>query len=308
MDPQLLLSDFKGELAALTAACFWALASVLYSRVGTKIPPILLNLIKGLVAIALLLLTILLRGQLLPEIDLQPLSLLLISGMVGLGLGDTAFFTTLQNLGPRRTLLMETLAPPLTAIFAWIFLGETISATAWCGILLIILGVAWVIAERVEGGSGDRRHYLQGISWALVAELCQATGATLSRQALITTTISPLWSTLLRLVGGTFILLLWLAIARPKWQLSRRSWEGGRSPRTLITIFLAILFGTYFGIWLQQTAFKFTAVGIAQALSATSPLFVLPLAVWMGDKLSFRSVLGVVLALIGIALLFVVRL
>lgn len=305
MDPWLLFSEFKGELAALTAACFWAIASVLYSRAGANIPPIVLNLIKGLVAIALFLLTIILGGQLLPEIDLQTLGLLLVSGMVGLGLGDTAFFTTLQNLGPRRTLLMDTLAPPLAAIFAWIFLGETISATAGCGILLIILGVAWVVTERVQGGGGDRRNYLQGISWALVTEVSQATGAILSRQALTTTTISPLWSTLLRLVGGTLILLLWVGVARPEWQMS---WEGGRSRRTLITIFLAIVIGTYFGVWLQQTAFKFTAVGIAQALSATSPLFVLPLAVWMGDKLSFRSVLGVIIALMGIALLFAVNL
>ncbi len=305
MEPWLLFSEFKGELAALTAACFWAIASVLYSRAGANIPPIVLNLIKGLVAIALLLLTILLGGQLLPEIDLQTLGLLLVSGMVGLGLGDTAFFTTLQKLGPRRTLLMETLAPPLAAIFAWIFLGETISATAWCGILLIILGVAWVVTERVQGGGGDRGDYLHGISWALVAELSQATGAILSRQALSTTGISPLWSTLLRLVGGTLILLLWVGVARPEWQIS---WEGGRSRRTLITIFLAIVIGTYFGIWLQQTALKFTAVGIAQALSATSPLWVLPFAVWMGDKLSFRSVLGVIIALMGIALLFAVNL
>jgi len=304
MNPWLLFSEFKGELAALTAACFWAVASVLYSRAGANVPPIVLNLIKGLVATALLLLTILLGGQLLPEVDLNTVGLLLVSGMVGIGLGDTAFFTTLQNLGPRRTLLMETLAPPLTAIFAWIFLGEIISPSGWCGILLIVLGVAWVVTERAQGGGGDGRDYLQGISWALVAELSQATGAILSRQALTTTTISPLWSTLLRLVGGTLILLLWVGIVRPKWQIS---WKGGRSRQTLITIFLAILFGTYFGIWLQQTGFKFTAVGIAQALSATSPLWVLPFAVWMGDKLSFRSVLGVVLALIGIALLFAIH-
>jgi drug/metabolite transporter (DMT)-like permease len=305
MAPWLLFSEFKGELAALTAACFWAVASVLYSRVGANIPPILLNLIKGLVAIALLLLTILLGGQILPAVGPQTVGLLLVSGIVGIGLGDTAFFKTLQNLGPRRTLLMETLAPPLTAIFAWIFLGEIISPSAWCGIFLVVLGVAWVITERAQGGGGDRGDYLRGISWALVAEFSQATGAILSRQALSTTSISPLWSTLLRLVGGTLILLLWVGVVRPKWQIS---WEGGRSRRTLITIFMAIVIGTYFGIWLQQTAFKFTAVGIAQALSATSPLWVLPFAVWSGDKLSCRSVLGVVLALMGISLLFAIDL
>jgi drug/metabolite transporter (DMT)-like permease len=50
---------------------------------------------------------------------------------------------------------------------------------------------------------------------------------------------------------------------------------------------------------------KFTAAGIVQALMATSPLFVLPFAVEMGDKVTIRAVLGVIVAIIaGVTLLF----
>jgi drug/metabolite transporter (DMT)-like permease len=51
---------FLGELAALSAACLWALGSVIYTHAGAKIPALELNLIKTVVAIAFLIPTLLL--------------------------------------------------------------------------------------------------------------------------------------------------------------------------------------------------------------------------------------------------------
>ncbi|MFO7089320.1 EamA family transporter, partial [Arthrospira platensis PCC 7345] len=55
---------------------------------------------------------------------------------------------------------------------------------------------------------------------------------------------------------------------------------------------------------LQQTALKFTAAGIAQTLTSTSPLFVLPIAIAMGDRVSWRAILGALVAIFGVAMLF----
>lgn len=150
--------DFKGEVAALGAAILWAVSSIIYSRLGQTIAPLKLNLFKGAIAITLLVLTVFLRNDFLPGIAPVPLCLLLLSGVVGIGIGDTAFFVALNSLGPRRALLMETLAPPMTAIGALIFLQEQLSVGAWCGLLLTILGVAWVVTERIpNSSSGSQR-------------------------------------------------------------------------------------------------------------------------------------------------------
>jgi drug/metabolite transporter (DMT)-like permease len=58
---------------------------------------------------------------------------------------------------------------------------------------------------------------------------------------------------------------------------------------------------------LQQISLKFTEAGIAKSLGATSPLFVLPLAIWMGEVVSLRAILGVLVALAGVGLLFSFR-
>ena len=293
------VNSFIGEIAALSAALLWAISSVVYSRLGLKIPPLQLNFSKGIIAIALIIITILIQGATLENLSSYTIALLSLSGIIGIGLGDTAYFAALNSLGARRTLLLETSSPPMGALLALIFIGEQLTYSAWCGILLTILGIAWVISERnpVDKISISR----QGILWGILAAIAQATGAVISRYALIQSDISPLESTLIRLVGGTAIVLglLFLPNVRqtnPKWQPSTRTWG---------IIAIAAFGSTYLGIWLQQTSLKFAPTGIAQTFLATSPLFILPIVALQGEKVSLRAVLGVVISLSGIAVMFV---
>ncbi|MEP0892318.1 MULTISPECIES: DMT family transporter [unclassified Leptolyngbya] len=293
------MNTFKGELAALGAALIWAIASFIYLKLGQRMSPIVLNSAKSTIAILMIGLT-LLAMRLEPAFTWQSLSLLVVSGAIGIGLGDSAFFSSINTLGPRRALLMESLAPPLTALIAMAVLQERLGAIAWCGIFLTVTGVAWVVAEREADVGGDRSHVGRGVLMGLAAALCQAVGSVCSRAALADTTVSPIWSTLIRLVAGVLVLAIWLG-AQPA-PLKELRWL--RSPRFLAVIVVTAFAGTFIGIWLQQIALKFTAAGIAQSLNSTSPLFVLPIALWAGERVSLRSVLGVIVALTGIWLLF----
>lgn len=51
-----------GELAALMAACLWAVATVMFGRLGKALSPLVLNLAKGAIALILLALTLALVG------------------------------------------------------------------------------------------------------------------------------------------------------------------------------------------------------------------------------------------------------
>jgi drug/metabolite transporter (DMT)-like permease len=297
-----LFNNFPGEIAALTAALLWAVSSIIYTLLGQKIPPLQLNLIKGIIAIAFILITFWVRGEIFPSLNFLPIIFLLLSGIIGIGLGDTAYFAALNNLGARRTLLLETLSPPLGALLALIFLQEKLSANAWCGILLTLLGVAWVISERSPNSTNNNLNIKVGIIWGILAAISQAGGAVLSRFALTESTINPLWSTLFRLIGGTIIVLFLLLF--PITFQTKKSEINFRSFRLLSTIIFTAFGSTYLGIWLQQISLKFSPTGIAQTLLSTSPLFVLPIAIAMKEKVSIRAILGVFIALTGIGLLF----
>ncbi len=296
-----MLSHFKGEFAALGAAFLWAVASLLYGRATLEIPPRTLNLIKGVLAILLFGLTLILSGSGAAAMSTMPLVLLMLSGVLGIGLGDTAYFEALKALGARRALLMETLAPPLTPTIALLFLGETLTSDGWIGIGLTVCGVAWVISEQVE--NDDEPYILpwRGIVFGLLAAGSQSVGAVLSRLAFTQATVSPLWSALLRLAAGVGFLLLWSLFSRS----SRTSLSYLKGAKHLWGIILfATFFGTYLGIWLQQASLKFTNAGTAQTLLATSQIFILLLSAGRGESISPRALTGTAVAVIGVAVLF----
>jgi drug/metabolite transporter (DMT)-like permease len=290
----------QGELAALAAAFLWAASTVIFGRLGKVLSPLVLNVAKGLIALVFISLTLSLQQRQAAGLGQGALTLLLASGVIGIGFGDTAYFACLNHLGPRRALLMETLAPPLSAVLALIFLQEQLSIQAWLGIGLTLVGVCWVISERLpvvqQPNGGNLR---RGIVYGGIAALGQATGAVMSRAALADTAVDPLWSTLLRLGGGLVIMagmLVGQGGVVPRLQPLR-------SLQLLGLVAISAFFGTYLGIWLQQTALKFAPTGIAQALTSTSPLFILPIAALLGDRISPRAVVGVLIALGGIWIL-----
>ncbi|HIK26932.1 MAG: DMT family transporter [Oscillatoriaceae bacterium SKW80] len=296
------LNQVKGELAALGAAGLWASASVIYERVGEKIPPLHLNLVKGIIASVFLVITFLIQGQTLPVLEPFAFWMLVFSGVIGIAVADTALFAAFNFLGARRTLLFKVLTAPTVAVIAMIFLQEKLTAIAWCGIVLTLTGVAWVISERVADTATKGRFLVIGIGWATVSTLGDASAAVLSRAALAQNSIDPLWSTFVRLNSGSLVLLLWML-----WQKSAIKLQVLKSKNLFLVIALTAFFSTYLGIWLQQVSLKFAAAGITQTLSATSPLFIIPIAYWLGEKISLRAILGVLIALSGVALLFGVK-
>ena len=195
---------------------------------------------------------------------------------------------------------MGTLSPPITALLGLVFLEEQLTFGAWCGIFITGIGVALVISERTPSAISNI-NIKQGIAWGVLAAIGNSTGLIISRFALLSSDIIPLWSTLFRLIGGTIIVILLLIFQRIGQGKSEKiNW----SIKVIVGIFIATFGGTYLAIWLQQTSLKYASAGIAQTLLATSPIFIIPIAVQMGEKISVRSVFGVLVAVVGISFLF----
>jgi len=288
-----------GEVAAVSAAFLWAVASVIYATLGRQVPALALNLGKGVIAIVLLIVTIWAQGLMAPQLVARDSLLLLLSGAIGIGFGDTVYLEALRYLGARRTLLLGTLAPPIAACFALWFLQERLSSVAWLGISVTIMGIIWVISERVTNPKQKSTPQWQGLLYGLLASLAQAIGAILSRAALDNTAMSPQWGALLRLIAGVIVVSGWGLLRRQM----QAWWQSLNTTDVLLRLCAAAFAGTYLGIWLQQLSLKYTVTGISQTLNATSPLFVLPIAILRGEQVSNRAWLGAVIAVVGVGLL-----
>ena len=300
-----------GEFAALSAAALWAIASILWTRLGRSHDAVALNLLKCVVAVVFLAASLLvLRGTLWPP-DLAPSALLWLglSGLFGLTIGDSAYFLALQRLGPRRTLLIWSGAPGGSALLAWPVLGEPIHAVMIIGMALTLSGVTWVVLEQTEDDGQEAlptrgaKAKTLGVLFAVVALAGQASSNVLVKYgaALGGDDVGALEASVVRLAVGALGLGLYLgALGRLSASVAPL-----RETQSRATAMLAIFLGTYLGIWLMSYGVIHAEVGIAATLNATSPLFVLPLVVWMeGEKISYRAVLGALVAVGGVAVLF----
>ncbi|MEN1680927.1 MAG: DMT family transporter [Planctomycetota bacterium] len=298
------LGGFTGELAALGAAAVWAVATVMYRRLGTAIPPLTLNLCKGVIASPLLAAVVLLSPSAASSEggglgQWSAIGLLAISGAIGIGVGDTAFFAALNRLRERRTILVcETAAPPLAALLGVLWLGELLSPWVVLGAAVTLAGVGWVVIERSPEVAIPRDVMLPGAAWAVVAAACQAVGAVLSRQALTESDIGPVASALIRIVAGVAVLLIWMPLSRTPYLPPAL-----RNRKAIRAVVIATVLGTFLGLSLMQVSLKFTSAAVTQTLLATSTLLVLPLLAAMGERITPRAIFGAVLAIAGVAVM-----
>ncbi len=290
-----------GELAALAAAVVWAVASVLFSLLGRTVSGLTMNALKCAVALVLFLPTLLwLEGAFWPPaIEGSAMGWLALSGLVGLTIGDTAYFSSLIRLGPRKALMMTSLTPPITAVLGWLFVGEPLTGVIVIGMALTLAGVVWVIRERTPGADGQARGVDRlGVLLGVIGCICQAVGSALTKYAAADAT--ALGVSVVRLVFGTLGLLLVLfAMGKLKNLIVPM-----KQPRSAGLLCLATFLGTYLGIWLMNAGLLGANIGVAATLNSTSPIFVLPIAaLFLGEKISARAIVGAVVAVAGVALL-----
>lgn len=274
----------------------WTLASSLWRGLVTSLSALQLNGLKNAIA-CMALLPVLIS---LPWTHEVPgLLLLLLSGGIGISLGDSFYLAALRRLGTRRTLTLESLSPLAAASGGLLVMGERLSSQAWLGTVMVTVSVVLVARQQPpdDTSRNDRstREQIIGLTLALAAVICGVTGAAVSRNVLMTTDLSPIQSASARLLGGLLLLLPWLrfhtAFPQPRPKIAR--W-----PRVL----LATGLGTVLGILLQQVVLQQLPLGVGITVLSTAPVMALLVARAEGDHPLAAGWLASALAVVGVAL------
>jgi drug/metabolite transporter (DMT)-like permease len=292
-----------GEMAAMATSVLWAVSSSFFTLGGRQQNPFITNRVRLVGATLLLFVThLLFLGTVLPTESIYVWLLLALSGIIGLAVGDGMLFLAYVRIGPRVSMLLMSLVPIVTTASAWIFLGETLGLEKIFAIGIVIGGISMVILERRKGPSIFKITVI-GILLGLGAMLGQAIGLLIAKEAMVNMDSSnvPLSATLIRMICGT--IALWIA-----------SIGGGKIKRTLSSvkdrkfmrfILFAMVFGPYLGIWASYIAIDNAPLGIASTLMALPPLFMIPISrVIFKERITMISVLGTVVAIIGVAIIF----
>lgn len=294
-----------GETAALFTALCWSISAVSFTISGKQIGSQSVNRIRVLVAIVLLVvINWIIYGQPIPfSAGLERWFWLLLSGFVGLVVGDAFLFKTYQLIGARMGLLLLSLAPVFSALIAWLFLGEALTMMQFIGILLTLLGISWVVFARQKGMDESEKpaHKKLGVLYGILAAIGQTAGLILSRQGM-TGDFPPFAGTLIRMIAA--VVVLWgMAIiqknAVPTLEAARQH------PTATRWIIYGSVFGPVIGVTLSLLAIQYTRLGVASTLMALPPVLMLPISYFaFKERLGWQAIAGTLISIIGVSVLF----
>jgi drug/metabolite transporter (DMT)-like permease len=297
------LNGISGELAAVVAAACFSLSSTFFTLAGRRVGASTVNRVRLLVASTLALgLHRAIRGEALPsEATASAWLWLGASGVLGLALGDASLFNAYVRIGPALSMLIFSTTPVFTTLFGYVFLGESPTAVEGVGIALTLLGIAWVVSEpkrRDFHGAGSS--YRAGLLFAGGGALGQALGLLTAKMGL-EEGVAPQSANLLRLIGAAAA--VWVA-AVVTGAVQRTHGAFRNDSRASLFTVAGTAAGPVFGVWLSLVAIDEAPLGIASTLMGLSPIFLLPIArLVFSEPISYRAVLGTVIALSGAAFL-----
>jgi drug/metabolite transporter (DMT)-like permease len=302
------LFAYIGELAGLATSVCWSFGSVFFTLSGRQVGSPVVNRTRLLIALVLVSLTHwATEGQLWP-LGAAPSrwGWMALSGIIGFVIGDALLLQAFVMIGPRLSMLLMALAPVMSVIMAWVLLGETLNGLQLLAIGLAVSGVAWVVTDRRNGANGQPDHitprdYLIGLLLALGGAFGQAAGLIASRKGL-EGDFSALSGNLMRLIAASLVIWLLTVMNGQARANFRALYE---KPRAMRLILGGSIAGPFIGVWLSLIAVQKAPVGIASTLMSFAPIILLPVGrVLFHERITWRAVVGTILAMIGTAILF----
>lgn len=295
-----------GEWAALAVSLFFSGSSTFFSIAAQRYGAMMANRLRLPFALLLVMaLHWILYGSPLPlNATGTQWFWMGLSGLVGFVLGDICLLNGYVSVGPRLTMLMMSLAPVIATITGWIFLGDSLAGWDLLGVAITVSGIMWVVLERSRKAQGVRDpQVVKGILFGLGAAAGQALGLVLSKQGL-SGGLPPISGNIMRLVAAT--IAIWaLTLIQGESRLTIRRFI--QLPQALVYLLIGILCGPVVGVSLSLFAVQNANVGIASTLMALPPVILLPVGhFFFKEHISWQAIAGTLLAIAGVALIFLV--
>lgn len=292
----------RAELLAALAALCWAVGSVLSAQAASRMGAFAFTRWRLFFALCLLWAVAAWSGQW-RSLDLPATGLLVLSGLVGIFVGDTALFACMNRLGPRRCGILFATHALFSAVLAWPFLGETLWGWTLAGSGLLVSGVMVAIAW---GRRADESHRWEdtrgrlavGVALGLLAALCQAV-ATLMIKPLMATGVDAVAASAVRTSAAfvAHLILLWAGLRHSRLLQPL-------TPKVLANTGASAAVAMALGMTLILAALRTGQANLVGIMSSISPVLLLPL-LWViyRRRPALGAWVGSAMAVMGTALI-----
>lgn len=286
-------------VAGLLAATFWGVTPVItkrgYAYGGRPMEVTAIVLSTG----AILLWAVVLATQgivgFAGEMDPAGYAIFLAGGLVGTAFGRIMNYTGIDRVGASVNSAVVATNPLFATVLALLFLGELVSLIQAAGVVVVVLGLAFLTTSKGGDLTGWRP---RDLTFPLLAALAYGSGGVIRRYGLTTTPATAIEGAALNETAALLGILAFFVL--------RRDRTIPRVPRRAVAYFVATGVFVALGILMMFVGLEFGRVSIVVTLAATSSLFAIFLStVFLGDleKVTRGTVVGAMLVVLGIVLI-----
>ena len=291
------------DIAAVGAALAWSISTLISVNPARQLGALAYTRVRMIIVFFMLAIATAVYGGW-ETIKAKDALMLALSGFIGISLGDTALFSGLSRLGPRRNSILFATNAPISAVLAYFFLGEILDFGTLIGCFLVMVGVFLSI---IFGKRRDQIHDWEdvhgqmffGVALGLTAGLCQAVGAIIAKPAL-EAGADPIAASSIRVGVGAICLVLFALVYGEKTK-SRVKIDQALLGRVALSGFL----GMGIGMSLLLFALARENTGVVMTLSSMTPVLVLPFLWFMTrERPAIMATVGAILSVLGTGFIF----
>ena len=290
------------DLFALGAAACWAIGSVMSVMPSRHLGAIAFTRWRMAMVALMLWAVVAVQGSW-HSFDTHAWGVMAVSGLVGIFIGDTALFSAINRLGPRRAGVLFATHAAFSAVLGFALLGERMNLQALMGGVLTLAGVMLAILlgrhkDETHAWEADHGQVRVGVALALLAALCQAVGSLIAKPVMALQ-VDPIMASAVRVTVATAAHAVLLLAG---FQAARA--DRAPTTRVLLQTGLNGFIAMGIGMTLVLLALEKGDVGMVAILSSVSPILVLPL-LWLQLKRAPApgAWLGAILTVVGTALI-----
>ena len=281
-----------GDIYAILTALCWSCGVIFFGIAGRVLSSLQISLLKNIVGVIGFLSFIVLKGDAFPAFNDEEYIVLIISGIIGVAVGDILFLASLRRIGAGLSAIVSTGYTILIFILAYLMYGEVISFISYIGGSLVIIGV--VIGTIDKSLNDSPKQIILGVLYGFIANLCTAYSVLLLRPIMEIHPVVPI--ALIRFSTGIIISAVGILFLKGQIVLKDTVLKGFTNYNLLAGAF----FGTFLSVIFWLAGFKYTLAGRAAIYNQLSTIFIILLAsIFLNEIMTKRKWIAVTLALIG---------
>ena len=281
-----------GDIYAILTAICWSCGVICFDIAGRVLNSLQISLLKNIVGVLGFIGFLLLQGDPFPLFAQHDYFVLVVSGLIGVALGDLLFLASLRRIGSSLSAIISTSYSVSIFILAYIMYQEVISVFAYFGGVMVISGV--IVGTRESPENRTPRDIYIGAFYGFLAHFFTAYSVLLLRPVMESHPVVPI--ALVRFSTGIIFSAAAIIYLNGYSELRETMAKGFGHVYLLAGSFL----GTFLSVIFWLSGYKYTLAGRAAIYNQLSTIFIIILAaIFFKEVMTTKKWAAVSLALGG---------